>query len=101
MEELLTEIKAFTNGETAELFEEVVIDTKILDDFLSYFKKLSRHTKDLSIVFDRYLLSIEGDLEAAYADGKVPSEDLIPPLLADQYALVQKLMLACAKFSNQ
>ena len=96
----MTVLEAFTNEETAELFEEVIIDTKILEDFLAYFKKITKHTKDLSLAFDRYLLSIEDDLEAAYADGKVPSEDLVPPLLADQYTLVQKLLLACAKFSN-
>jgi hypothetical protein len=100
VEESMTVLEAFTNEETAELFEEVIIDTKILEDFLAYFKKITKHTKDLSLAFDRYLISIEDDLEAAYADGKVPSEDLVPPLLADQYTLVQKLLLACAKFSN-
>ena len=101
MEEALTELKGFTDEETAGLFEEVIIDTKILSNFLAYFKKMTRHTKELTTAFDYYLNTIEDDPEAVFADGKLPSEDLIPPLLADQFVLVQKLMLACAKFSNQ
>lgn len=100
MEEALTELKGFTDEETVGLFEEVIIDTKILSDFLAYFKKMTRHTKELNTAFDYYLNTIEDDPESVYADGKLPSEDLIPPLLADQFVLVQKLMLACAKFSN-
>ena len=101
MEKALTELKGFTDEETAGLFEEVIIDSKILSDFLAYFKKMTRHTKELTTALDSYLYTIEDNLEAVYADGKLPSEDLIPHLLADQFVLVQKLMLACAKFSNQ
>lgn len=100
MEEAMTELKGFTNEETADLFEEVILDTKILSDFLVYFKKMTRHSKDLTIAFDAHLQAAGDDLEALYADGKIPSEDLIPPLLADQFVLVQKLLLACAKFST-
>ena len=100
MEDNMTEVKGFTNQDTAELFEVVAFDTKVLDDFLAYFKKMSKHTKELAKAFAAYLDAIEDDPEAEYANGKIPSEDLIPPLLAEEYILVQKLMLACAKFSN-
>ena len=101
MKDDFTELIGFANQDTAELFEAVSMDTKILSDFLAYFKKMARHSNDLTSAFDNYLNSIENDPCAVYSDGKLPSEDLIPPLLAEQFALVQKLILACAKFSNQ
>ena len=101
MKETMTEVKSFKEQETAELFDTVAFDTKVLGDFLAYFKKMSKHTKDLAGAFDAYLTDIEDESVGEYADGKIPSEDLIPPMLAEEYILVQKLMLACAKFSNQ
>ena len=100
MDDMMKEVKDFVDPATADLFEAVVLDTKVLDDFLDYFKKIHRHTKELTIAFDAYLSAIEANPEAEYADGKIPSEELIAPLMAEQYILVQKLMLACAKFSN-
>lgn len=100
MDKLMKEVKDFADPATAELFEVVALDTKVLGDFLYYFKKVHKHTKDLTTAFDVYLSAIEADPEAEYADGKIPSEELIPPLMAEQYILVQKLMLACARFSN-
>ena len=97
----MTEVKSFKEQETAELFEAVAFDTKVLGDFLAYFKKMSKHTKDLANTFDAYLTDVEEEPASEYAEGKIPSEDLIPPMLAEEYILVQKLLLACAKFSNQ
>jgi hypothetical protein len=101
MADKLTEVKDFINTNTAELFEDVTLDINILNDFLSYFKIMSKRSKNLSIAFEAYLNITGADLEVEDADGNIPSELLIPPLLAEQYILVQKLMLACAKFSNQ
>ena len=100
MKNSLTEVKNCKDPKTAELFEVVSMDTKVLADFLAYFKKMSKHTEELTAAFDAYLTGIDKDPQAEYADGKIPSEDLIPALLAEEYVLVQKLMLACAKFSN-
>lgn len=100
MEDQMTELKDFSNEKMADLFKEVMIDTKVLEDFLAFFKKVSKHTKDLNAAFEEYLCSIEGDSDAVYEDGKIPSEELVPALLTDQFALVQKLLLACAKFIN-
>ena len=101
MEDIITEVKGFTNQETAELFEVVALDTEVLGNFLAYFKKMSKHTKDLTTAFNAFLAAVEDDPESEYADGKILSEDLIPPMLAEEYILVQKLLLVCAKFSNQ
>ncbi len=101
MENKVKEVKDFLNPATAELFEEVALDNKVLGDFLAYFKKMSKHTKDLTIALDTYFDEIGEDFEAQFADGKIPSEGLIPPLLTEQFVLVQKLILACAKFNNQ
>lgn len=96
----MKEVKDFVDPATADLFEAVALDTKVLGDFLNYFKKITRHTKELTTALDAYLSAIEANPEAEYSDGKILSEELIAPLMAEQYILVQKLMLACAKFSN-
>jgi hypothetical protein len=77
MADKLTEVKDFINTNTAELFEDVTLDINILNDFLTYFKKMSKRSNNLSTAFDAYLDITGADFEVEDADGNIPSELLI------------------------
>lgn len=88
------------------LYEQVVLDTKDIKRFLSFFRQANKRMKLLA---EYYYSGIEDELETLedLEEGEeveheieILGEDEIFDLMNEQYDLVQKLILAGAKYIN-
>ena len=83
------------------LYEQVVLDTKDIKSFLSFFKQATKRAQQLQ---DDYYKdvdpneTIEGDLDESILD--MLDDDPVFDVTTDQQMLVQKLLLAVAKYLN-
>lgn len=88
------------------LYEQVLIDTKDIKRFLTFFRQAN---KRMQLLAEYYYSGIEDDLESleGLEEGddveqeiEVLGEDAIFDLMNEQYDLVQKMILAGAKYVN-
>ena len=88
------------------LYEQVLMDTKDLKRFLSFFRQAN---KRMQLLAEYYYSGIEEDLDnlEGLEEGEdidqeieVLGEDAIFDLMNEQYDLVQKMILAAAKYVN-
>lgn len=88
------------------LYEQVLIDTKDIKRFLSFFRQAN---KRMQLLAEYYYSGIEEDLDSleGLEEGEdveqeieVLGEDDVFDLMNDQYDLVQKMILAAAKYVN-
>jgi hypothetical protein len=107
------QIKVITDDPAAEeemaiqnLYEQVLIDTKDVKRFLSFFRQAN---KRMQLLAEYYYSGIEEDLDSleGLEEGddveqeiEVLGEDAIFDLMNEQYDLVQKMILAGAKYVN-
>ena len=83
------------------LYEQVVLDTKDIKSFLTFFKQATKRAQQLQ---DDYYKdvdpdeTIEGDLDESILD--MLDDDPVFDVTTDQQMLVQKLLLAVAKYLN-
>jgi hypothetical protein len=83
------------------LYEQVVLDTKDIKSFLSFFKQATKRAQQLQ---DDYYKdvdpneTIEGDLDESILN--MLDDDPVFDVTTDQQMLVQKLLLAVAKYLN-
>ncbi|MEA4812517.1 MAG: hypothetical protein VB108_08110 [Anaerolineaceae bacterium] len=100
MEKFLTEVRDFESEDTRTYYEKVSLETEEIRRFLGLFKRASKNYAKLSALYEDYLFKEVENSELEAMHEAMPSEHLIVPLLAEEHALVQQLLLACAKFSN-
>jgi hypothetical protein len=88
------------------LYEQVVLDTKDIKRFLTFFRQAN---KRMQLLAEYYYSGIEEDLDTieGLEEGadveqeiEVLGEDSIFDLMNEQYDLVQKMILAGAKYVN-
>ena len=88
------------------LYEQVLLDTKDIKRFLSFFRQAN---KRMQLLAEYYYSGIEEDLDnlEGLEEGadieqeiEVLGEDAIFDLMNEQYDLVQKMILAGAKYVN-
>jgi len=88
------------------LYEQVVLDTKDIKRFLTFFRQAN---KRMQLLAEYYYSGIEEDLdtlegleegEDVEQEIEVLGEDSIFDLMNEQYDLVQKMILAGAKYVN-
>ena len=88
------------------LYEQVLLDTKDIKRFLTFFRQAN---KRMQLLAEYYYSGIEEDLDSleGLEEGddieqeiEVLGEDAIFDLMNEQYDLVQKMILAGAKYVN-
>jgi hypothetical protein len=88
------------------LYEQVLIDTKDIKRFLTFFRQAN---KRMQLLAEYYYSGIEEDLDSleGLEEGddieqeiEVLGEDDVFDLMNEQYDLVQKMILAAAKYVN-
>ncbi|HSN95435.1 MAG TPA: DUF4298 domain-containing protein [Anaerolineaceae bacterium] len=88
------------------LYEQVLMDTKDIKRFLSFFRQAN---KRMQLLAEYYYSGIEEDLDSleGLEEGEdveqeieVLGEDAVFDLMNEQYDLVQKMILAAAKYVN-
>lgn len=83
------------------LYEQVVMDTKDLKSFLTFFKQATKRAQQLQDYCYADMdegMTDEGDLDESVLD--MLSDDPVFDITTDQQVLVQKLLLAVAKYLN-
>ncbi len=83
------------------LYEQVVMDTKDIKSFLTFFKQATKRAQQLQ---DEYYKDVDQDVtdEGEFNESVLDmlNDDPVFDVTTDQHALVQKLLLAIAKYLN-
>lgn len=83
------------------LYEQVVMDTKDIKSFVTFFKQATKRAQQLQDYYYAEMdegVETEGDLDESILD--MLDDDPVFDVTTDQQVLVQKLLLAVAKYLN-